>query len=146
MPQPCPPSNLPCPITVSFSVIFFFLLLLVPLLYGPGSLDSASLPSFFSIGFPISLLANLRRLPRPCSHCYYLLDDDACHLAQVSHDTISNLCTFVGRSVRFALSYLAMNVLPFGGITLFGLALLTITKFFRDGGDNSFNVFPNQKM
>ena len=145
--HPCPPSNLPCLITVSFSVFFFFFsLLLVPLLYGSGSLDSISLPRFFSIGFPISLLANLRRLPRPCPRCYYLLDDDACLLVQVSHDTISNLCTFVGRSVRFAHSYLAMNVLPFGGVTLFGLALFAITKFFNDGGDDSFNVFPNQKM
>lgn len=146
MPHPCPHSNLPCPITVSFSVIFF-LFLLVPLLYGSESLDSASLPSFVSIGFPISLLANLRRLPRPCPRCYYLLDDDACLSAQVSHNTISNLCTFVGRSVCFSLSYLAMIVLPFGSVTLFGWALFTITKFFSDGGgDDSFNVFPNQKM
>ena len=115
--------------SIFFSHFFFFLLLLVPFLYGSGSLDSVSLPRFFSIGFPISLLANLRRLPRPYPCCYYLLDDDACLLAQVSHDTISNLCTFVGRSVRFTHSYLAMNVLPFGGVTLFGLALLPLLNF-----------------
>lgn len=146
MPHPCPHSNLPCPITVSFSVIFFFILASSFAIWVRKS-HSASLPSFVSIGFPVSLLANLRRLPRPCPRCYYLLDDDACLLAQVSHDTFSNLCTFVGRSVRFSLSYLAMIVFPFGSVTLFGWALFTITKFFSDsGGDDSFNVFPNQKM